>query len=217
MDADRFSTAFEIDLKAVKEDGEFEGYASVYGNKDLGGDIVMAGAFEKSLAKSGRVKMLWQHDPSKPIGVWDKWSDHSQGLKGKGRFLLTTTAGREAYEMVKAGAVDGLSIGYRTVRDEYDTGKRARLIKEADLVEVSVVTFPMNPKATITAVKAADIDPREFEHRLREAGVSRSNAVICVGVLRKMARCDVGSDDQGSRDANAAIAQELNRIAALFG
>lgn len=217
MTMDRYSPAFEIDTKAVKDDGEFEGYASVYGNKDLGGDIVMPGAFMKSLESGRKIKLLWQHDPSRPIGVWDKWSDHGQGLKGKGRFLLTTTAGREAYEMVKAGAVDGLSVGFRTIKDEYDSAKQARLIKQADLVEVSVVTFPMNPKATVTAVKSDEFDPREIEQGLRDAGLSRSDAVKAVGVLRKMLQRDAEGTGPTPRDAGEdALIAELRKVANLL-
>lgn len=212
--ADVFGGSIAIDTKAVREDGEFEGFASTYNNRDLGGDIVMPGAFAKSLESGRKVKLLWQHDPSRPIGTVLSFAEQASGLKMKGKLLLSTTAGREAYENIKAEAVDGLSIGYRVLKDEYDTAKQARLIKAADLIEVSVVTFPMNPKALITAVKAEDFDPRELERSLREAGISRADAVTAVGVLKKALRRDAGGNEPRPRDAAYdALTRELARIA----
>jgi uncharacterized protein len=202
-------------------EGTFSGYASVFGLLDQVGDIVERGAFKGTLAewrkRKGMPSLLWQHRSDEPIGVWTAMEEDDKGLKVQGELIMEVGKAKEAYALMKRGAIKGLSIGYRTKDYELDRTTGVRKLKKVDLMEVSLVTSPALREAQISAVKASDIDPREFEHRLREAGVSRSNAVICVGVLRKMARCDVGSDDQGSRDANAAIAQELNRIAALFG
>lgn len=157
------------------ESGTIEGYGSVYGNKDLGGDIVVAGAFADSLATGRKIKMLSQHDPHAVIGVWDELADDGKGLRVKGRILTQIQAGKDAYELVKAGAMDGLSIGYRTLRSKDSNG--ARLIEKADLWEVSLVTFPMNEMTRIDAVKAADLTERDFERVLtRDAGLSRSIA-----------------------------------------
>ena len=148
-------SAVELDIKKVADDGTFSGYASVFGVKDQGGDIVMKGAFTKSLAKypAAKVKMLWQHDTSDPIGVWTKFEEDARGLKAEGRIILETRQGREAHALMKAGAVDGISIGYRTIRDEMDRKNGARLLHEVELREASIVTFPMNEDATVTAVK----------------------------------------------------------------
>lgn len=137
-----------------------QGYASLFGKADQGGDIVRAGAYAASLkrlaAKGGRVKMLWQHDPGQPIGVWDEVKEDATGLWVKGRILPQVERGREVAALVEAGAIDGLSIGYRTVKAERD-GKGQRLLSELELWEVSLVTFPMLPEARVAA-KAEVLD-----------------------------------------------------------
>ncbi len=130
------------------------GYASLFGMRDQGGDVVQKGAYAASLtrlAAGGRqVKMLWQHDPTQPIGVWDEVREDGKGLWVKGRILTEVEKGREALALLAAGAIDGLSIGYRTVRAERD-GKGQRLLSELELWEVSLVTFPMLPEARVAA------------------------------------------------------------------
>lgn len=163
-----------LDLKSDGE-GVIEGYGSVFDVVDKGGDIVVAGAFTTALQSGRKIRMLWQHDPSEVIGVWDDVAEDGNGLRVKGRILTSIEDGRRAHELVKAGAVDGLSIGYRTLRSMDRNGKRA--ILEADLWEVSLVTFPMNEMARVDAVKASDMSEREFERLLtRDAGLSRSVA-----------------------------------------
>ncbi len=175
----------EIKLLDMDE-GTFEGYGSVFDEVDRGGDIVERGAFSASLSArpAARVKMLWQHNPSEVIGKWLDMAEDSRGLHVKGR-LFDTAKGREAKLLLKEGAVDGLSIGYRVQVDEYDRAGDVRHIKQADLLEVSVVTFPMNEAATITAVKSGDDLPteRQFERFLRDAGFSarESKAIIADG------------------------------------
>lgn len=138
-----------------------EGYASVFGVVDGGGDVVEAGSFRASLARlsaSGRrVRMLWQHDPGQPIGVWDEVVEDGHGLKVRGRILDAVERGREAASLIRSGAIDGLSIGYRTLRATRD-GDGRRHLAELDLWEVSLVTFPMLPAARVAA-KAAGIGP----------------------------------------------------------
>jgi len=139
----------------VVTDGSLvQGYASVFGRRDQGGDVVQAGAYGaslKALAAAGRrVKMLWQHDPAQPIGVWDEVREDATGLYVKGRILMDVERGREAAALLAAGAIDGLSIGYRTLRAERD-GKGQRLLAELELWEVSLVTFPMLPEARVAA------------------------------------------------------------------
>lgn len=163
-----------LELKA-DEAGLIEGYGSVFDVVDQGGDIVAQGAFTRSLQSGRRAKMLMQHDPAQVVGVWDEMAEDGNGLRVKGRLLTTVEKGREAYELVKAGALDGLSIGYRTVKS-MDRGGR-RVIMQADLWEVSLVTFPMNEAARIDAVKAAGLTERELERVLtQDAGLSRSVA-----------------------------------------
>jgi HK97 family phage prohead protease len=139
----------------VVTDGRLiEGYASLFGKRDQGGDVVQKGAYAaslKALSGSGRrVKMLWQHDPQQPIGVWDEVREDGTGLFVKGRILTEVEKGREAAALLAAGAIDGLSIGYRTLRAEKD-GKGQRLLSELELWEVSLVTFPMLAEARVAA------------------------------------------------------------------
>ena len=139
---------------SLGEGAAIEGYASVFGVADQGGDVVEKGAYAASLAalaRAGRrVKMLWQHDPAEPIGVWDEVREDGKGLFVKGRILTEVGRGREAAALLAAGAIDGLSIGYRTVSAERD-GKGRRRLAELELWEVSLVTFPMLPEARVGA------------------------------------------------------------------
>jgi len=184
MESKNFSCVAE--LKAMddeEEEGRFEGYASIFGNKDLGGDVVQEGAFRKSLMrrKPKNVKMLMQHKTDMPIGVYDKIKEDDNGLRVQGRLALGTQKGREAYELLKMGALDGLSIGYKAdpKKQVYDERKRKRYLKEVDLMEISLVTFPMNPKAQVTSVKASDRTIRDWEKFLRDEGdLSRSQSKI---------------------------------------
>ena len=145
---------------AVRDGSLIEGYASVFGITDQGGDVVMAGAYRKSLERlraEGRyVKMLWQHDPAQPIGVWDEVREDTKGLWVRGRILTDVDKGREAAALIAAGAIDGLSIGYRTVTAEKDA-KGHRLLREVELWEVSLVTFPMLPEARVGAKADQDM------------------------------------------------------------
>ena len=138
----------------VAEDGRIEGYASWFGLADQGGDVVAPGAFARSLAElkaAGRsVKLLWQHDPAQPIGVWDLVREDERGLRVRGRLLPEVARGAEALALLRAGAVDGLSIGYRAVK-AVRRPEGGRLLQEVELWEVSLVTFPMLPEARASA------------------------------------------------------------------
>ena len=137
-----------------------EGYASLFGVADQGGDIVAAGAYAESLrrlaAKGDKVRMLWQHDPGQPIGIWDEVREDPRGLWVRGRLLPDVARAREAAALIAAGAIDGLSIGYRTIRAERDAQGR-RVLAEVELWEVSLVTFPMLREAKVGR-KSDDID-----------------------------------------------------------
>ncbi len=138
----------------VTDGSIISGYASLFGKSDQGGDVVEKGAYAASLhrlaARGGSVKMLWQHDPTQPIGVWDEVHEDAMGLWVKGRILTDVAKGREAAALIGAGAIDGLSIGYRTVKARKDD-KGHRHLSELELWEVSLVTFPMLPDARVAA------------------------------------------------------------------
>ena len=173
-----------LDLKAVEPDGSFEGYASLFHKEDLARDVVMPGAFRDSLQRRGAqgIKLLFQHDPNQPIGVWIDLAEDAKGLYAKGRLMAEVSRGREVLSLMRAGALDGLSIGFRTVKGVRDPRSGLRRLEAIDLWEISVVTFPMLPDARVTAVKQrpfADALPteRELERFLtREGGLRRSQA-----------------------------------------
>ncbi len=212
LDTNYLDTIAEIKAYHDEDDedkGEFEGYASIFGNKDLGNDVVDMGAFKKSLRRRGPkgVKLLYQHDTKQPIGVFDKIREDDRGLFVKGRLALGTQKGREVFELMKMGAIDGLSIGYKVDSKgySYDQGGKRRRLKEVDLMEISAVTFPMNPQATISAVKAEGRTVREWESFLRDEGdLSRSDAKIAAKAVSDALTC---RDDEAQADLITAIKQ----------
>lgn len=218
--------AFDLDIKALNEQGEFEGYASTFGNVDRVGDICVAGCFAESLQKrpASKVKMLLHHDTRRICGTWVSLEEDSRGLKAKGKLLLTTQDGKETYELMRAGALDALSIGYRTLVDEIDRTTGVRKIVKADLMEVSVVTFPANERATIGAVKSAlnftAQDWREIEAALRDEGLSRADAVKAVSGLKSWLQRDAGGSEHAPRDeaqpADTATLLALRKLQAAF-
>jgi hypothetical protein len=172
------------DLERVQLDGTFRGYASIFSERDLGNDVVVPGAFASSLERRGpeNVRMLFQHNPDEPIGTWSSIVEDGRGLYVTGRIAINVARGREVLELMRAGAIDGLSIGFRTLRARSDKPSGARHILEADLWEISVVTFPMQPDARVDTVKAGDGRDglptiRQFERWLmQDAGLTRSEA-----------------------------------------
>ena len=150
----RFDADLVVSETAKGKGAVIEGYASYFGACDQGNDVVQKGAYAASLARlagDGRsVKMLWQHDPAQPIGIWDEVREDGRGLYVKGRLLESIGKGREAAALIAAGAIDGLSIGYRTIK-AVKNDKGQRLLTELELWEVSLVTFPMLPSARVAA------------------------------------------------------------------
>lgn len=174
-----FETKDQVfEVKTLEQTGEIEGYASVFGNLDQGGDIVDEAAFDKDLSRwaagASLPKMLWQHDPGQPIGVWTQAQKDATGLRLKGRLLLDIPLAKTAHTLLLAKAIDGLSIGFRTREaDREENG--ARRLKDLALMETSVVTFPMNTSATVEGVKKLH-SIRDVERILRDAGVPNSFA-----------------------------------------
>jgi len=146
----------DLALDNVASDGSFAGYASLFDRVDLGRDVVARGAFAKSLKARGPagIRMLFQHDPAEPIGVWTELREDERGLFVRGRLTRGVARAREVLSLMRAGALDGLSIGFRAVRARADAATGVRRIIQADLWEISVVTFPMLPEARIDQVKA---------------------------------------------------------------
>ncbi|HAS8353203.1 HK97 family phage prohead protease [Morganella morganii] len=175
-----------LKIKSVTETGEFEGYGSVFGVKDSYSDIVVPGAFQASLnewrEKGSLPAMLWQHQISEPVGVYTEMQEDDTGLYVKGRLLIEDDPlSKRAHAHLKAGSLSGLSIGYILKDWEYDRNKGAFLLKEIDLWEVSLVTFPSNDEARVSDVKSAfargDVpSQKSIERVLRDVGLSRTQA-----------------------------------------
>ena len=171
-------------LEEVSLDGVFEGYASLFDRLDLGRDVVVPGAFRDSLAKRGAagIRMLYQHDPNQPIGVWTRLYEDARGLYARGRLATEVAKAREVLSLMRAGALDGLSIGFRAVKGARNARTGVRRLEQVDLWEISIVTFPMQPEARVAAVKAQSFagrmpTEREFERWLtQDAGFTRSEA-----------------------------------------
>ncbi|MCF6216053.1 MAG: HK97 family phage prohead protease [Emcibacter sp.] len=134
--------------------GHFEGYASVFNVVDRGNDLISPGAFKRSLLDRGTqgIKFLWQHDPREPVGILDEIYEDARGLYVRGRLILDVGRAKEAYQLLNAGALDGLSIGFHTLKSK-QRSDGVRLLTEVDLWEISLVTFPMNELARISHFK----------------------------------------------------------------
>lgn len=157
----RLTQPFEIKL-ADEKAGTFEGIASVYGNIDSYGDVVEPGAFAKTITERGaNIPILWQHNSGLPIGTGEVY-DAGSHLGIKGRIIDSVSYGADALKLIREGVVKGLSIGYRIVKDAWDSERKVRLLKEVKLYEVSVVTFPANELAVLTGIKSAAIEDEAY-------------------------------------------------------
>lgn len=210
--------SFGFEMKEVDESGRFQGYASTFGNVDQQGDIVEAGAFTGTLKETGGVvPILWQHDYKQVVGFGVKAVQDFKGLLVEGEFTLSNPQGMMAYSTSqhaqKVGHKMGLSIGFfLDKKDSWTMDGTIRRLKKINMVEYSLATFPANPKARMTAVKASDVlTERDFEELLREAGFSKTEA-LCITAkgfktLLKERR-EAGSDqDELPLEAEAFLAK----------
>src|SRR5207248_929630 len=150
------------------------GLASTYDNPDLIGDVMMRGCFTKTLSQGGKQRpLLWQHDA--PIGVVDL-TDDPEGLLAQGTLSMDVQAAREAYSLMRDGAVRGLSIGFQTVRESFQG--ETRQLAEVKLFEVSLTALPCNEKAVVTSIKTA-------QQKDRILGALQNLRVEVLGALQK--------------------------------
>ncbi len=199
-----------LKLKSVSSSGEFSGYGSVFGVEDSYSDIVVKGAFTKSLDtwknRDALPAMLWQHKMSEPIGIYTKMEEDDNGLYVEGRLLVDDDPlAKRAHAHMKAGSMTGLSIGYILNDWEYDKEKDVFLLKEIDVWEVSPVTFPSNHEARVHDVKTALTGgevphPSLVEKCLRDAGFSRKQAKTILSGGYKALRDAVNDDGQETVD-----------------
>ncbi len=192
---------FALKIKSIADNGVFDGYGSVFGITDSYGDIVMQGAFVDSLKSQqdiGRMPaMLWQHRSAEPLGVYTAMAEDSVGLKLAGQLAMDTVRGAEAYALMKMGAISGLSIGYQVRDESYDRVTGITTLKKVDLWEVSLVTFPANDAARVSSVKTIEVieDLKSAEQYLRDAGLSRKEAVTFIARVKSLAQSDSDEGD----------------------
>lgn len=207
---------FELKKESVGTDGMFEGYASTFGgDPDKGGDIVAKGCFAETLKKNGDgngIAMLWSHDARMPIGAWQNFLEDEKGLFCKGMVHpKAAPEGVPVLDLLRMGGIKGLSIGYKTIQATRDEKKNTRTLQKVDLLEVSLVTFPMNTRASVTSVKGIleAKTPRELEGALREAGIDHQVSKYLVKLCKSGLR-DAGG--QGSGREWQSVLSELKKV-----
>lgn len=217
-----------FEIKSLSDSGEIEGYGSTFGgDPDSYGDVIAEGAYTESLrahaTKGTMPKLLWQHDMSEVIGKWTSATEDGHGLLMRGKLNMDVQRGREAYALLKDGAIDGLSIGYRIKEYSVDNDSGVWTLEKLDLYEVSVVTIGANESATINSVKAMKaahdiverlkagdrLTEREFEVMLKGAlGFSNSQAERAARLCLK---------GQGEPDEAASAADFASAFLARMG
>lgn len=209
-------TAPVLEIKALKETGEFEGYASTFGGEpDAYGDVIAPGAYADTLSahkrKGTMPKLFWQHDPHEPLGGWKDAAEDDHGLWMAGKLNMEVQRAREAHALMKSGDIDGLSIGYRIKEYSVDTDTGVWTLEKLDLIEVSIVSVGANENAVVQSVKAAKaahdlteklkagdrLTEREFEVWLKGLGFSNSQAERAVRLHLKGQGEPAGAADDG--------------------
>ena len=213
METKHLDSPFE--LKGLDEStGEFEGLAAVFNKPDSYDDVILPGAFKKSLHKhpKRKVKMHHEHDRTRPIGTFSTIKETDEGLFVKGQLILELAAAKEALILLKAGLLDSMSIGFRTVKDSFNTETKVRELIEIKLLEISLVLFPAQEGALISSVKALTPElietKRDLESVLREAGFSNSTSKFIASGWTPPARRDA---EGGSRTVD-----QLSKLAAII-
>ncbi len=217
MDIKHIDRPFE--LKSISSAGIFEGYVSVFNNVDLGGDVILPGAFTDSLAawkaKGALPPVLWQHRTGEVVGPFLEMREDSVGLWVKGQLLINDIArAKEAYALLQAKAINGMSIGYVSRDDSYDRLTDVRTLKKVDIYEGSIVTFPMNPMASVNSVKsrlAALESLADVEALLRDAGgFSKAEAVALVARIKSLSARGEPEPDGGLLQGLDALHKSLS-------
>tara|TARA_R110002153_G_scaffold213295_4_gene365846 strand:+ start:419 stop:1180 length:762 start_codon:yes stop_codon:yes gene_type:complete len=227
--AEMKSMAVAFEVKSYEdEDGQrkFSGYANTFDHLDRAGDITQKGAFTKSIkehiANGTKPLMLMHHDTSRPVGVWEKLVEDVKGLYVEGRLTKGVRDADEAYALLKDGALNSMSIGYKVIDDEYDMQKRANLLHEVSLFEISLVSIPANEQSTVMSVKSDDtVDARALEKTLRDAGLSRreAKAILSKGLSGLSSQRDAEEKDSQSMitvDSKDAEQANLKRMLSIL-
>lgn len=217
MDLKYIDRPFEV--KAVDDEGIFTGYGSVFGNVDSYKEIVSPGAFADSLAEwksAGKLPpVLWQHRSGEPVGPYLEMNEDTHGLFVRGQLLVNDVVrAKEARALMKAKAVNGLSIGFVVREDSYDRVTGIRTLKKVDLWEVSIVTFPANPAAQVGTVKSAidaleDLDALE-RYLCQAGGFSRNQAKAYLHRVKSLSGQRQADEDVELRAALESLRETLS-------
>jgi HK97 family phage prohead protease len=203
---------FSVQVKEIGADGSFEGILAAYNNVDLGGDTILPGAFTKTIQEHGsEVPLLWQHDTHEPIGKLTL-VDSPGALLVKGQLLMDLPMAQKAYLLLKAQIIKGLSIGYDTIKKDVEDG--VRRLKELRLWEGSVVTFPMNEAAMVTAIKALMEKKDDFNTELAEIQLRDSGYQILTAL--QSALCSLPWQSMSKEDKLAAAETTLDQFREAF-
>ncbi|QHI99357.1 HK97 family phage prohead protease [Xylophilus rhododendri] len=199
-----------IEIKSADDDGTFTGYAAVFGNIDLGYDVIEPGAFKSAkTTRDGMLRIAIGHNLTQLAGK-AKFEQDDHGLRVEAKLSLGVSYVRDNYQLMKDGVLDGLSVGFNILRDGADyeerSGKHVRVIKAAELWEFSLVPFGMNPAALVDSVKSI----RDFEAQLRSLGYSQTEAkALASGGFKSLAHRDGDLDSGTLEDALSNLRQSL--------
>jgi HK97 family phage prohead protease len=205
-----------FEVKSIGENGTFTGYGSVFGELDSYRDVVLPGAFTKSLAayeaKGRPVPMLWQHNSREPIGVYTNIKEDDRGLYVEGQMNMKVQRAVEAHALMEQRALSGLSIGYNTVRAEDDEKSMIRKLIEVDLWEISPVTFPAGDSARIATVKSIEdlMTISDCEDVLRDAGFSRKEAATLISRIKS-----TESPRDAANEADSSITKAMHHLKSI--
>lgn len=207
------SLDYPFQIKSINEDGVFSGYGTVWGDVDAYSETLAKGSIKRSLKKR-EPAMLWQHDTTQPVGVWTSLVEDDHGLLLEGKVALDASIGRDAYALMKLGAVKGLSIGFIPVKWSQDRDNRLVTFSEVDLYEVSIVTFPALSSAKIDNVKSffnGEQMPtvRDVEAFLRDSGLSKTQAMTFIS--KGYQACLRDSDNKENKEQEN-ILQNINLL-----
>ncbi len=207
-----------LEVSALTEEGTFEGHAALFNVPNEFDEIVLPGAFKKTLSRhpKKRVKMLRQHQQREIVGIWQKIVEDDVGLAVKGKLLTELSIAKESLILMKEGALDSLSIGFRTIKDSFNTETKMRELMELQLFEISLVAIPAQLGALITSVRELGPDDiltkRDLENALRDAGFSDSASRYISAGWEPPAQRDAGGGYEDLADRISALAKTLNTV-----
>lgn len=199
-----------LEATRISADGTFSGYASLFNVPDLANDIIRPGAFAAALSKRGTrgIRMLYQHRAGEPIGVWTSLKEDVRGLYAEGQLTLGSSKARDILALLKSGALDGLSIGFKAGRAQRAAKSAPRILTEVDLWEISIVTFPMLPGARVTSVKTR-------EHFPSEVGPGSAKKMRPSKDLERLSELFGSDGAPATRSHGSRLASPTLRLAAL--